>query len=176
MLCAMHGWAVGAWSQAQCTLRVTDNEIAVPGATVWLDGRPVGATNASGEYTWSEGEGRIRIQAIGYDGVEVNGRSGCEAGIQLISLTPTTFALGGATVVGSMSPARLKESPIRTAVLSGASLNAVHAQDLVESLDFTTGVRETVGCGVCGTNSVQLNGMEGVYSCLLYTSPSPRDS
>ena len=32
---------------------------------------------------------------------------------------------------------------------------------LVESLDFTTGVRETVGCGVCGTNSVQLNGMEG---------------
>ena len=76
MLCAMYGWAVGAWSQAPCTLRVTENEIAVPGATVWLDGRPVGATNASGEYTWSEGEGRIRIQAIGYDGVEVNGRTG----------------------------------------------------------------------------------------------------
>ena len=82
-------------------------------------------------------------------------------------MTPATFALGGATVVGSMSPTRLKESPIRTAVLSGASLNAVHAQDLVESLDFSTGVRETVGCGVCGTNSVQLNGMEGVYSLVL---------
>ena len=31
-----------------CTLRVTDKEVAVPGAAVWLDGRPVGATNALG--------------------------------------------------------------------------------------------------------------------------------
>ena len=167
MLWAVCGCAFGALAQTPCTLRVTDNEVTVPGATVWLDGRPVGATNAFGEYTWSEGAGRLRIQALGYDAVEVNGGVGCETGIQIISLTPTTFALGGATVVGSMSPTRLKESPIRTAVLSGASLNAVHAQDLVESLDFTTGVRETVGCGVCGTNSVQLNGMEGVYSLVL---------
>ena len=167
MFWAVCGCAFSALAQAPCTLRVTDKEVAVPGAAVWLDGRPVGATNALGEYIWSEGAGHLRIQALGYDGVELKGSAGCETGIQVISLTPTTFALGGATVVGSMSPTRLKESPIRTAVLSGASLNSVHAQDLVESLDFTTGVRETVGCGVCGTNSVQLNGMEGVYSLVL---------
>ena len=62
---------------------------------------------------------------------------------------------------------RLKASPIRTAVISRTSLAAVHAQDLAESLDFTTGVRESVACGVCGTNSIQLNGMEGVYSLVL---------
>ena len=119
------GWAGGMMSQAPCILRVIDDKTVVPGATVWLDGRPVGATNVSGEYTWLEGAGRIRIQALGYDGVELNRSSGCPTGVQVISLTPTTFALGGATVVGSMSPTRLKESPIRTAVLSGASLNAV---------------------------------------------------
>ena len=37
----------------------------------------------------------------------------------------------------------------------------------MESLDFTNGIRETIGCGVCGTNSVQLNGMGGVYSLVL---------
>jgi len=159
--------AFGGSSQAPCTLQVTADEVSVPGATVWLNGRPVGVTNAVGNWNWLEGVGCIRIQALGYEGVEVDGFDGCESGVQVIQLTPTTFALGGATVVGSMSPARLKESPIRTAVLSGASLNAVHAQDLVESLDFSTGVRETIGCGVCGTNSVQLNGMEGVYSLVL---------
>ena len=76
MFWAVCGCAFSALAQAPCTLRVTDKEVAVPGAAVWLDGRPVGATNAFGEYTWSEGAGRIRIQALGYDGVEVNGSAG----------------------------------------------------------------------------------------------------
>ena len=50
-----------------------------------------------------------------------------------------------------MAPLRLKASPIRTAVISGTSLAATHAQDLLESLDFTTGVRETVGWRVVRT-------------------------
>ena len=58
------GWAGGMMSQAPCILRVVDDKTVVPGATVWLDGRPVGATNVSGEYTWLEGAGRIRIQAL----------------------------------------------------------------------------------------------------------------
>lgn len=167
VLFAVCSSATSAWLQSPCTLRVADGDGPVPGATIWLDGRPIGATNATGEWTWPGGASAIRIQALGYDGVEVDAGAGCETGTHPVQLTPTTYALGGATVVGSMSPARLKESPIRTAVLSGASLNAVPAQDLVESLDFSTGVRETVGCGVCGTNSVQLNGMEGVYSLVL---------
>lgn len=164
---ALCGWATAAWAQSPCTLRVVDGDMPVPGATVWLEGRPVGATNAEGTWMWPEGAGQVRIQALGYDAVQINTAEACHSGEQAVQLTATTFALGGATVVGSMSPARLKQSPIRTAVLSGASLDALHAQDLVESLDFTTGVRETIGCGVCGTNSVQLNGMEGVYSLVL---------
>ena len=154
-------------AQAPCTLHVTDGIVDVPGATVWLNGRPVGATNARGEWVWPSGVGRIRIEAVGYEVLEVEGDECCATGRQTVRLSSLAYELGGATVVGSMSPTRLKESPIRTAVISGSSLSDVHAQDLVESLDFTTGVRETVGCGVCGTNSVYLNGMEGAYSLVL---------
>ena len=163
---------LGCWctlvavGQAPCTLRVSDGVVAVPGATVWLNGRPMGATNASGEWTWDEIDGRIDIRAVGFTSVEVEGEAGCPGGVLPVVLSAATYELGGATVVGSLSPVRLNESPIRTTVL-GESLKVTQAQDLLEALDFTTGVRETVGCGVCGTNSVQLNGMEGVYSLVL---------
>ena len=162
------GWCtLVAVGQAPCTLRVSDALVAVPGATVWLNGRPVGATNASGEWTWDEVDGRIDIRALGFNSVEVEAEAGCQGGVLPVVMSAATYALGGATVVGSLSPVRLNESPIRTTVLSGESLKVTQAQDLLEALDFTTGVRETVGCGVCGTNSVQLNGMEGVYSLVL---------
>ncbi len=157
--------ATWAYTQNPCVVLVTDGNSGIPGATVWLDGRPVGATNAAGEWRWESGEGRVSIQAMGYEQAQDIPR--CVSERQTVVLDPATYALGGATVVGSMSPARLKESPIRTTVLSSTSLNALPAQDLVESLDFTNGIRETVGCGVCGTNSVQLNGMGGVYSLVL---------
>ena len=154
-----------ALSQVPCVLRVVDDAGGIPGATVLLEGRPVGATNASGDWVWNEGRGKVQVQALGYETVHWEG--GCESSTIELVMKPAVVALGGATVVGGMAPLRLKASPIRTAVISGTSLAATHAQDLLESLDFTTGVRETVGCGVCGTNSVQLNGMEGVYSLVL---------
>ena len=154
-----------AVAQSPCLVRAVDEQGPVPGATVVLDGRPVGATNNKGEWKWDDGRGNLRIHALGYE--EVHWTGGCEAAEIELAMTPSVVTLGGATVVGGMTPLRLKASPIRTAVLSGTSLSATHAQDLVESLDFTTGVRETVGCGVCGTNSVQLNGMQGVYSLVL---------
>ncbi len=158
-------FASQARAQRPCLVLVSDGDSGIPGATVWLDGRPVGATNGAGEWRWESGEGHLRIQALGYEQALDIPR--CVSGRQTVVLNEATYALGGATVVGSMSPARLKESPIRTTVLASTTLNAVPAQDLVESLDFTNGIRETIGCGVCGTNSVQLNGMGGVYSLVL---------
>ena len=158
----IHGTAL---AQQPCVLRVVDDGAPVPGATVVLDGRPVGATNVSGEWVWEDGQGDLQIRALGYETLEWE--EGCQTSNLELVLQASVVSLGGATVVGGMTPMRLKASPIRTAVISGTSLAAAHTQDLLESLDFTTGVRESVACGVCGTNSVQLNGMEGVYSLVL---------
>ena len=153
------------WSQQPCLLRVVDGEGPVPGATVVLEGRPVGATNISGEWVWDDGQGEMQIRALGYETLQWE--EGCQTPNLELTMQVSVVALGGATVVGGMTPMRFKASPIRTAVISGTSLAAANTQDLLESLDFTTGVRESVACGVCGTNSVQLNGMNGVYSLVL---------
>ena len=82
-----------AVGQAPCTLRVSDGVVAVPGATVWLNGRPVGATNASGEWTWDEIDGRIDIRAVGFNSVEVEGEAGCPSGVLPVVLSAATYAL-----------------------------------------------------------------------------------
>ncbi len=59
-----------AWAQQPCVLRVVDDGAPVPGATVVLDGRPVGATNVSGEWVWEDGQGDLQIRALGYETLE----------------------------------------------------------------------------------------------------------
>ena len=77
------GWAGGITSQAPCILRVVDDETVVPGAIVWLDGRPVGATNVSGSTHGWKALGAFGFKRSDTMGVELepqfgvyNGRSG----------------------------------------------------------------------------------------------------
>jgi outer membrane receptor for ferrienterochelin and colicins len=84
-----------------------------------------------------------------------------------VQLEENTFVLGGATVVGSLSAMKLKESPIRTNVLAGRALREIPADDATEALDFSNGIRETIACGICGTNDIHINGLEGVYTLML---------
>ena len=156
--------------QGQCTIEVQSKGIPIPGAVVIVEGSPIGVTGDSGSFVWKESLDQspvsIAIKALGY--VHLDTAFRCQKGEHLdIRLQPVPVLLGGATVVGSLSPLRLKDSPIRTQVLSGQALRRIPADDATEAIDFTNGVRETIGCGVCGTNSIQINGLEGVYSLVL---------
>ena len=127
-------------------------------------------TNAEGELNWpssvlDEQATEIQVRALGY--ADKNARITCDGTLQRLALNPMAIELGGATVVGSLSPMSMKVSPIRTQVFSGASLRDMKVQDLTEALDFTNGIRETVACGVCGTNDLHINGLEGVYTLVL---------
>lgn len=155
---------------AQCGVSIWAEEEPVPGAVVWVRGVAVGMTNAEGELNWpsSVPDGQateILVRALGY--ADKNARITCDGTLQRVALNPMAIELGGATVVGSLSPMSMKVSPIRTQVFSGASLRDMKVQDLAEALDFTNGIRETVACGVCGTNDLHINGLEGVYTLVL---------
>ena len=157
---------------AQCDIQVQSQGGAVPGAVVWSGGQPVGMTGSQGLFSWTPDSTdgskvlRLRVRAVGYE--QIGFESTCQSG-QLIrcELKDLAVALGGATVVGSLTPMSVKASPIRTQVVSGESLRSLKAQDVAEALDFTNGVRETVACGVCGTNDLHINGLEGVYTLVL---------
>ncbi len=166
------GIAFGAVSvSAQCDISVRSSAGSVPNASLSIDGSPFGATDANG--VWSgqfvqanSSLNNILIRALGFQSWE--GMLTCDAGeSHSIYLDENTYVLGGATVIGSLSAMKLKESPIRTQVLSGKALRDIPADDATEALDFSNGLRETIACGICGTNDIHINGLEGVYTLIL---------
>lgn len=157
---------------AQCEIFVSSKEGAVPNAAVVVEGVALGASNLSG--LWQGGFGgtemsipkQVKVLALGFQSWE--GFLTCAEGeSHAVVLQESTYLLGGATVVGSLSAMQLKESPIRTQVLAGKSLREIPADDATEALDFSNGIRETIACGICGTNDIHINGLEGVYTLVL---------
>ena len=144
---------------------------AIPNASLSLNGVPFGATDATGYWSGqifqvAGAQNSIEISALGFQSLE--GGLECDADQRhVVKLKENTYALGGATVVGSLSAMKLKESPIRTQVLAGNALRDIPADDAAEALDFSNGLRETIACGVCGTNDIHINGLEGVYTLIL---------
>ena len=123
---------------AQCDIQVQSQGGAVPGAVVWSGGQPVGMTGSQGLFSWTPDSTdgskvlRLRVRAVGYE--QIGFESTCQSG-QLIrcELKDLAVALGGATVVGSLTPMSVKASPIRTQVVSGESLRSLKAQDVAEA-------------------------------------------
>jgi len=157
---------------AQCEIFVSSEEGAIPNAAVVVEGVAVGATDTAG--LWKGGLGdaarkapkQVEFHALGFQSWE--GLLTCTQGeLHSVVLTESTYLLGGATVVGSLSAMQLKESPIRTQVLAGKSLREIPADDATEALDFSNGIRETIACGICGTNDIHINGLDGAYPMVL---------
>lgn len=163
--------AVPFLAGTQCTINVSSKGVGVPNATLVVNGNPLGATDIDG--TWSgkwdnvvNTEPSIEVRALGFQSWQ--GPLSCVNNERhVVSLIENTFALGGATVIGSLSAMKLKESPIRTQVLAGRSLRDIPADDAAEALDFSNGIRENIACGICGTNDIHVNGLEGVYTLVL---------
>jgi len=157
-----------AWGQ--CTVTVNSDGGAVPGAVLLHGGDPLGMTGVSGQFSWDvspqDTPFNLTVRALGCQPLDTLVQCNAEGHIS-IQLEPEAILLGGATVVGSLSPLRMKDSPIRTQIISGKALRRIPADDATEAIDFTNGVRETIGCGVCGTNTIQVNGLEGVYTLVL---------
>ena len=131
---------------AQCSISVKGAAGPLPNASIIVEGKPAGATDLDG--LWSRRIvqtasrlQKIEVRALGFEPWE--GMLSCAAEEKhSIQLQESTFALGGATVIGSLSAMKLKESPIRTQVLAGRALRDIPADDATEALDFSNGLRE----------------------------------
>ncbi|MBL7793058.1 MAG: TonB-dependent receptor [Saprospiraceae bacterium] len=59
-------------------------------------------------------------------------------------------------------------SPIKTLVFSSAYLEKRGSPvNLIESIKLVNGLQEVVACGICGTNSISINGLPGAYTAVL---------
>ena len=75
--------------------------------------------------------------------------------------------LNKVVVTGTMRETSVAKSPVKIEVLSQKFFRSSPVNSVIEALETVNGVQEQVNCGVCGTNDIHINGMEGPYTLVL---------
>lgn len=151
---------------------VTGDGEPVLGANVTITETQRGtSTNTNGNFRIENiipGTYKLSVSAVGYNSnsqaisIEAN-----EVLKLKISLNSKTEELGQVVVTGTMRETFVKESPVKVQVVSNKHLQNTGANNLMESVNFLNGLYQEVSCGVCSTNSVRINGMDGPYTAIL---------
>lgn len=120
------------------------------------------------ELTVNSPEETVEITAIGYFRLTtpVNQLEGYPKSIK-VRLKESQLELNQVVVTGNMRQTFLKESPVKVEVLTSNYLRKAPSSNIVDALQTVNGVQEQVNCGVCGTNEIRINGMEGPYTLML---------
>jgi len=73
-------------------------------------------------------------------------------------------------VSGTMKTDYVSKSPIKIDVITSKKLDLylpAAASSVIENVQLINGVQEVIACGVCYTNSISVNGLEGSYTAIL---------
>lgn len=164
--------SLGQTSSLQGTIVGRDG--AVPFASVSIQGTSLGTySDEEGEFQLSGvplGEQEVVVSMVGYKqwskGISFSEGENIDLGTVVIE--EDVLGLEKVVVTGTMKRTFLKDSPIKVEVITGKYLMDNRSPaNLVESIAMVNGVEEVVECGVCGTNSLRINGLEGPYTSVL---------
>ncbi len=110
----------------------------------------------------------LRARALGYrpDSALIEILSG-EIARHDVALVAETSALQRVVVTGTMRPVTVAESPVKVEVVSTQFLARNVTNTVMEALKNVNGVQSQQDCGVCGTNNLRINGMDGPYTAVL---------
>ena len=154
--------------------KACNGEEPLPYANIALEGTALGtASGEDGAFRLSgipPGTYQLVISALGFHAQvqKVQVGEGEELALGRVSLEPNILNLQEAVVTGTMKETYLKDSPVKVEVISGRYLQQQFSPtNLMESVALINGAREAVACGVCGTNSISLNGLPGAYTAVL---------
>ncbi len=162
--------------QAQAVLygTVTDGEgQGVSGANVLLEDLGRGtATDEAGEYRFSElspGTYLLVVSSVGFQ--EVRRQVQVEAGERRrvdVSLEEAILEQGEVVVTGTMEETHVKESPVKVEAVSPQVLQrGAAASNVMDVIGRVNGVNQQLNCGVCYTNDIRINGVEGANTAVL---------
>ena len=73
-------------------------------------------------------------------------------------------------VTGTMKPTYVSKSPIKVDVITARQLETflpAASSSIIENVQLINGVQEVISCGVCYTNNISINGLEGAYTAVL---------
>lgn len=157
---------------------VSDNSGARVGyATVALTGlttgAPIGAvadsTGGFAIHGVPAGAGVLRASMHGFRAVELSFTlaAGDTVRLEFVLVPEVISTLDAVTVTGTLKRTSVLNSPVKVEVIPPAVLQRSATNNLTEALQFVNGLYNQVDCGVCYTNSIRINGMEGPYTAVL---------
>lgn len=150
---------------------VDDTGRSVPYASVVVAGSQRGVlADAQGRFRLpglDTGSVSVIVSSQGYAAREVELDVHAELGLVEIALAPDPLALEPITVTGTMKAATVSASPVKVNVVPEAVLQRNATNNLVETISYVNGLYQQVDCGVCYTNNLRINGMEGPYTAVL---------
>lgn len=172
-------WAIFSCSvlaQSQ-TGKITGTVISsgepLPGVNVGIESLQKGsATDDNGTFIIAnipEGTYTLQASAVGYKTHtrQINIKAGATIEIQ-IQMTESMLQLDQVVVTGTMRKTYVKDSPVKVEVVNIETLSqgktSSNFMDLVGSVN---GLSTQLNCGVCGTNAIRINGVEGPNTAVL---------
>ncbi len=169
LLLALTGLAAPAAAQ-QVVGTVVSASGPVMDARVVVVGGPETVADADGRFALplEAGSWTLRVSALGFGTAEldVDVAPGATARVD-VRLEVSALPIDPIVVTGTMSAMRVSESPVKVDVVSAALLQRNATTNLMESLGHINGLYTQVDCGVCYTNNIRINGMEGPYTGVL---------
>jgi outer membrane receptor for ferrienterochelin and colicins len=129
-------------------------------------------SDSAGRYHLSgipAGEWSLRVMRVGFGPSVATVRVvGGGTVAQDLRLTARGEALGAVTVTAALREQYVGEAPVRTEVVTARALQRNVTANLMDNLPFVSpGLSVQVDCGVCFTNSIRINGMDGPYTAVL---------
>lgn len=152
--------------------RVTFQGEPVAGVNVGIEHLQKGnSTDEQGYYQIEQvpaGEYTLQASAVGYKTVthDITVKAGTVLNLD-IRLEESLLELDQVVVTGTMRETYIKDSPVKVHVVSSELLRKNPSANLMEGIGYINGLYEQVSCGVCGTNDIRINGMDGPYTSVL---------
>ena len=153
--------------------RVVGPDGPLPYANVAVVGLDAGATTeVSGAFRIGDlpaGKHSVEIRYVGFE----PGRKSfeLEAGQTLdlgaITLQPISTELTEVVVTGTLREVARADSPVPVEVINAQLFKRNPGPSLAEAISLLNGVRAQNLCGVCSTNDIRINGMDGPYTLVL---------
>lgn len=153
-------------------VKVSDGTLAVPFATIGIKHTKLGGiSDTEGNfiiYNVPVGEQELQISVLGFEkyAQKIVVENGNIVDVSVV-LKASTLSLEQVVVTGTMKETFISASPVKIEVITQKFLQTNPTNNIIEAVQTVNGVQEQINCGVCGTNDIHINGMEGPYTLVL---------
>ncbi len=154
------------------TGRVSGSGAPIASATIEIVGTQARVrTDSVGRFTLisrDAGAVTLRFRAIGHSPVvrAITLRAGVTDSLN-VALAPSASMLNTIVTTATMQERFVSDAPVKVDVVTPAFLRRNAGNNVMDNVSFLPGLSQQVDCGVCFTNNIRINGMEGPYTAVL---------